>query len=384
MQLLKKEYLMLRLKRMFTRMFWILPLNNKKLFFSSYEGKQYSCNPRSVYEVILEKESDLIYVWEYNNKNCPDKLKKNVIIVKHNSFNYFLQLLTSRYIITNSGISASIALRKKKVCVNTWHDGGAYKKVGIAVDEKINGTKKNELEIIAKQTTYFLSSSQKFTEIMSESTLIDRDKFLNIGMPRNDVFFNKEVMQRVINETKQKLQICEKDKIVLLAPTYRGCAGNANYLTVLPKENELLEALTERFGGKWKILYRSHYYKNKENEFSNLIDVSDYPDMQELLCITDVLITDYSSSIWDFSLTYKPCFLYVPDLDEYVSERGEFYTDIMSWPGIVARNDQELHDKILEFEYGEYENKIENHHKNLKSYEKGIATKQLMYILNID
>ena len=74
----------------------------------------------------------------------------------------------------------------------------------------------------------------------------------------------------------------------------------------------------------------------------------------------------------------------MPDLDEYVSERGEFYTDIMSWPGIVARNDQELHDKILEFEYGEYENKIENHHKNLKSYEKGIATKQLMYILNID
>ena len=63
MQLLKKEYLMLRLKRMFTRMFWILPLNNKKLFFSSYEGKQYSCNPRSVYEVILEKESYLIYVW---------------------------------------------------------------------------------------------------------------------------------------------------------------------------------------------------------------------------------------------------------------------------------------------------------------------------------
>ena len=68
MQLLKKEYLMLRLKRMFTRMFWILPLNNKKLFFSSYEGKQYSCNPRSV------------YVWEYNNKNCPDKLKKMLLL----------------------------------------------------------------------------------------------------------------------------------------------------------------------------------------------------------------------------------------------------------------------------------------------------------------
>lgn len=360
-----------------------MPVEKNKIFFSSYEGKQYSCNPKCVFQYLREENRNLIYVWEYNLTNIPDDLSKNIIIVRHNSFSYFLHLLTSKYIITNSGISASISLRKKQICVNTWHGGGAYKKVGALIPENVNGTSNKELKIMAKQTRYFLSSSHEFTKIMIPSTMVEEHKFLRIGMPRNDVFFNPFLMEQKTYNAQKILKLDTKSKVVLFAPTYRGESGERQYTTLFPDVNLLLKELTKRFGGQWKFVYRAHYYKEIEEQYPNVINASQYPDMQDLLCLADVLITDYSSSIWDYSFTFRPCFLFVPDLKEYINERGGFYSDISTWPGIVSTNDTELRENISHFEKNPYQKKIYIHHESLGSYDMGVATKKLVDILQI-
>ena len=370
-------------KRLFTKLFWIVPLKSNKIFFSSYEGKQYACNPKAVYEELKNEKKSYCYIWEYNSYSIPDELKQNVTIVKHNSLSYFFHLLTAKYIITNSGISAAISLRKKQVCVNTWHGGGAYKKVGAVVDEKINGTDCKELAIMAKQTSYFLSSSREFTNVMEKSTFISQNKFLNIGMPRNDIFFLPLKMEILRKKVRDYYNLSDDKKVVLFAPTYRGKSGNMHYSTLIPDIDNLTKALKNKFGGEWMVLYRSHYYKTTVENNPLVIDVSEYQDMQELLCLADVLITDYSSCIWDYSLIFRQCFLFVPDLEEYENERGGFYTQISSWPGIICKNDEELANKIFCYNRTEYIQKVESHHSSLVSYDKGTATKQLLRVLSL-
>jgi CDP-glycerol glycerophosphotransferase len=102
--------------------------------------------------------------------------------------------------------------------------------------------------------------------------------------------------------------------------------------------------------------------------------------MQELLCAADVLITDYSSCMWDFSLTFRPCFIFAPDIKKYRDNRG-FYTPIEEWPFPVAETNEQLAYNILNFNEEKYRNDVKQHHVNLGSFEKGTATKQFCQIL---
>ena len=113
----------------------------------------------------------------------------------------------------------------------------------------------------------------------------------------------------------------------------------------------------------------------------NIVDVSDYPDMQELLCAADILITDYSSSMWDYSFTYKPCFIYANDLDQYKIER-DFHTPVNEWPFTIAISNEELAENILEFDQDKYIEKIKKHHHDLGSFEDGHATEKVAKLIN--
>jgi CDP-glycerol glycerophosphotransferase len=372
------------IKRTFTRLFHLFPVQKDKVFFSSYEGKQYSCNPKYIYEQMLALGIEgLHYVWEYNNPSClPEELQRDEVdTAVHNSLPYFYHLITAGTIVTNSGISGSIVLRKSQTCINTWHGGGAYKKVGTAISEDINGTSRKELKLMAENTTYFLSSSRAFTDVMVDSTLVCRDKFLEVGMPRNDLFFDSERCRIISDKARQQLGLEPDDRLVLYAPTYRGSSGSQQTEIPMFREDTVLDALVHRFGGTWKLLYRTHYYGGSGRTLSERsLDVSSYPDMQELLCLADVLITDYSSSIWDFSFTGRPCFLYAPDLKDYRHER-DFYSDINTWPGVLAEGEEELLQAIEQFDPGIYESKLQAHQRSLGNCENGTATQRILELL---
>ena len=137
-------------------------------------------------------------------------------------------------------------------------------------------------------------------------------------MPRNDFLVCRNTEQ-ADQKVRQTYQIDRKYRILLYAPTYRSNGKNQ-----MPDFTGL-EKYLKKNGEKWYVLYRAHRYS--EDDSAGLdpecsADVTDYPDMQELLAAADMLITDYSSCIWDYSFLYRPCFLYTPDLREYLAKTG--------------------------------------------------------------
>ena len=187
-------------------------------------------------------------------------------------------------------------------------------------------------------------------------------------MPRND-FLVCGNTEQADQKVRQTYQIDRKYRILLYAPTYRSNGKNQ-----MPDFTELRKVLEEN-GEKWYVLYRAHRYS--EDDSAGLdpecsADVTDYPDMQELLAAADMLITDYSSCIWDYSFLYRPCFLYTPDLREYLAKTG-FYVDIHEWPFPICENMEDLEKQIRSFDEEKNRARIMEHHQQMGSEESGHA-----------
>jgi CDP-glycerol glycerophosphotransferase len=278
-------------------------------------------------------------------------------------------MLTSKVIISNNPFPSYIPLRKQQVFINTWHGGGAYKTVGNISKEATNVYDKI-LKITSGQTSIYISSCKKFTEVTSLETKIPVSKFLECGLPRNDIFFTNH--KKIRDVVCKKYAVLLNQSILLYAPTYRGNPHNATFENKLNLKN-CINALNSRFDTDTVVFFRSHHALNIHINSYNIIDVTAYPDMQELLCACDFLITDYSSCMWDFSLTTKPGFLYVPDLEYYHRERS-FYTPIKSWPYPFASTNDELVNIIKNYDAKRAKQKIEAHLNSLGSFEHGNAS----------
>ena len=310
------------------------------------------------------------YIWELADDS---QVIPGAKYVKRLTLKSFIHMMTSEYIITNNDFMWWIPLRKSQVMLETWHGGGAYKRVGLY--EKWSKLMFLDQKLNAKQITHYISSSKKFTEVQAPSKWVPEDKFINTGMPRNEIFFYPEKMA----ELRQKvfdyfgLSFHSDIKIVLYAPTYRGLTGykeGGEDIRITPDYKQLLNSLGEKYGGKWVLFFRSHYFDSSlmEKLPDSVVYATKYEDMQELLCAADVLITDFSSSMWDFALTKRPCFLYAPDLQQYIDDRG-FYTDPFTWPFPMAQSDAELTKNILSFDDAAYKRAVEKHLADFGSYE---------------
>lgn len=358
------------------RLFYVFPVKRNKIFFSSFEGQTISCNPKYIYKMLRSRYGDTLqYVWECNtDRKCNEKT------VKHNSFSYIYHIMTAHIIVTNTGISAVFPLRKKQKCINTWHGSGAYKKVGMDIDERVNGTGEKRMLLSAQSTDFFISGCEKFTQVMSRALCMPKDIFLPIGMPRNDCLVAATNDENVF-AIKEQLGIAPNQKVVLYAPTFRGKTDDPDKNDLKLNTDRIIRALSKRFDGEWLFAYRCHYLTDAVIGNQNkCIDVSDYDDMQELLMLADVLISDYSSAIWDYSLTKKPCLLYCYDLTKYKSER-DFYTPIEEWGFPIACTEEELINAIETFELSKYELSVRKHHTDLGSFENGKATEKICEVI---
>ena len=357
------------------KLFYVVPVK-KKIFFSSYEGKQLSCDPKYIFLRLRDRSDGLKLVYEYNDtKHIPEELK-GVTVVRHNSFQYFFHLLTAKVIVSNNAISPKIPVRKPQYVINTWHGGGAFKKVGIDIDSKVNGMDIEMLKLTAEQTDLFLASSEGFYEGTGRGSCIPRERVFFVGMPRNDILFTNSDKQAILNKKVRKFYgIDESEKILLYAPTFR---GNTRSATGITGDNlnwlEVKNALESRFSGNWRLMFRGHYHsKEALKGIDGIIDASTYPDMQELLIASDALITDYSSVIWDYSLTRKPGFLYCPDIEQYKDER-DFYSPIEEWPYLCARSNNELQSCILDYSEDANNVRCDQYIQKMCSYEDGCAS----------
>ena len=351
------------------KLFFLFPIKKNRILFIAYSGKQYACNPKYISETMLRDEGDRIEcIWAFCDPKEFSCLDERIKCVRYKSLSYLYYVLTAGIVVENAEGWSVLPKRPGQVVINTWHGGGAYKGVGLSRKDTSRAQDQNMLEK-HKRVSLYLSSSKAFTrQTIRESFGFDGE-VLECGMPRNDmlIFPDKEKMR----EVRQTLGLSEECRYILFAPTFRKDLDYGSDVDF----GGLVQALERRFSGQWKVLYRHHYYQDCGNSSdSRLIDVSWVQDMQDLLLITDALLTDYSSSMWDFSFTYSPGFLFVPDLEEYEEEERAFYTPIETWPYDYAKTNDQLFELIRHYDEKAAAEKIRRHHMTLESCENGTAT----------
>ena len=361
--------------RLLTKAFYIFPVKKNRIIFSAYDAKHICCNSKYIFEeLVREYPGKFEYVWTLPDMRELKKYigKENVSVVPLRSLKFYYMKATSKVCIVNSASFPEIKLRKSQFQIYTHHGGGAYKTAGAAIKGNDTWYNLKKLDWDAENTSLFLSSSKYFTDNVIRKQKRYHGEVMSYGMPRNDMLVTHQ--EEMFRKKIRKIYNLDPDiKIVIYAPTWRD-TGNCNYPSI--DVDGVINALKERFGGEWILFIRTHYLAKRGSDRTNAICVTDYPDMQELLASSDVLISDYSSSIWDYSFTGRPCLLYTPDLDFYIDGRG-FDTPIDTWGYPVCRTNDILCDTLRNWDEKAYLKKINAHHQVLGSCETGISCKKV-------
>lgn len=363
------------LRIVYKSLFITTHISKNRIFFMTYGNdysKSYLCSPKYITEYLIRdnrfKNTEII--WLCKNKKDKNYLIKHGIktVSKSSLFKYVKCLLTSSVIIDNTMPPHFYSRRTGQLYIETWHGGGCYKLSGIDLKYQ-NPLTRLALLHSSNQISHFISSSSFFSQNVIKISYGYKGEILEIGLPRNDYLFKKTNIKENICKI---YNISSDSKLILYAPTFRDNSKTINKPEDINLNyKELINVLSEKYGGKWVVLVRSHG-KQKASNASYTIDVSDYPDTQELLAATDFLISDYSSIIWDYSITNKPCILFCPDLKEYINTRS-FYIHIKDWGFPVAETNEDIHRFVQIFDICDYKNKMKQHKEKLGSFESGRA-----------
>lgn len=357
-----------------------LPINPRKVVFSSYYGKPYGDNGKYIIEELNRNENNYDIVWllkkEFIGKvNFP----KNVRIVEYGSFKGFIELATAKVWVDNCRKMFCPPKRKKQFYIQTWHGSIPLKKIERDAENALSPGYVDSAKHDSKIADLFLSNSKFCTEIYRKSFWYD-GKILEVGSPRCDVFFEDNNSANL--KVRNLYGIPKESKIVIYAPTFRA-DGTLDAYNI--DFNILVKVLEAKFGGKWSVLVRLH--PNISSQASsiqyneNVINATHYDDMYDLLSVSDILITDYSSTMFEFSLNYKPVFLYCSDIDDYKRDR-DFYFDFEKLPYKIAEDNKQLMQVIQDFDSDEYKNTLYTFYKELGVHESGKASSEVVKIIN--
>ncbi|WP_047983980.1 CDP-glycerol glycerophosphotransferase family protein [Ornithinibacillus californiensis] len=348
-----------------------IPIKRNKIFLMSYYGSQFGCNPKYITEYILGHEDGEGFdvVWAFNNPETYSHL--GVRTVRTMSLRYFYEMCTSKVIITNYRTTTHFKKRKNQYYIQTWHSSLRLKQI----EKDAEAVLPNHYIEMAKKDSakcdLLISGSRYSTEIFRRSFWYKGEIFEK-GTPRNDLLFQRDERKR--KEIMQRLRLHPNLKVVLYAPTFR----KDNSLDVYDVDyKRLRNSLQEKFSGDWVVLVRLHpHLQNISRELTdgeNVMNVTTYDDIQELLVCTDILISDYSSLIFDFAITGRPCFLYIPDVDSYIKQDRELYFDLEELPFITAYSNDDLEKRINSFQQIAYRNDLQKFLHKVGTFEAGNA-----------
>lgn len=306
--------------------FFVRP-DDKLILFISFGGKKYDDSPKAIYEQMIKDHrfDEYRIVWAFVDPSTFDipRGKK----VKCDTISYFITALKARVWVSNSTVERGLEFKGKHTFyLDTWH-GTPIKKMGSDVNgscKAFGGKGKWEVDYFTCQGEF---EANIFGRIFNT---IGRERMHVIGLPRNDIFSNYSVEYMLA--LREKMGIPADKKVILYAPTFREYDKTDSMevkLTVPMSLNKWRDIL----GGEYMLLFRAHYevaksLDIKDDEFVR--DMSSYPQLEDLMIVSDMLVSDYSSIFFDYSIMPKPMLVFCYDYDRYAAERG-MYFDIREW-----------------------------------------------------
>lgn len=340
------------------------PIDPNLVVFESFGGKQYTCNPKALFEEMVQNPAYAGYrfVWCFTGAVSKRyeflKQYRNVSLMKKGSKRYYEVMATARYRITNSTNPRTIPVRRGQTYIQTWH-GTPLKRLGcdIVNDGNASQSVKDIHKMYrkeAKQFTYLLSPSAYTTEKLGSAYGLTeaekKKKVIEQGYPRNVYLF--KYADEDVARIKQELFLPKDKKVILYAPTFRektyAYGEGFEYQVALD-----IDRLQKRFGDTACVLLRAHYFSSMDLEAERyrgfLYDVSDYGDINHLYVISDMLITDYSSVMFDYSILRRPMIFYMYDVEEYRGQLRDFYIEPDILPGPIVSTQEELESAIEDY-----------------------------------
>lgn len=307
--------------------------DDKLILFNSFAGRKYDDSPKAIFEEMRKDPRFKGYrlVWAFHQPEKYDALHK----IKTDGLTYFKTALAARVWVTNSSVERGLNFTgKHTLYFNTWH-GTPMKKMGSDIgagNTAFSNSGDSHFDVMMSQGHFE-------TGVFSRSFGIPKEKFLEAGLPRNDILANYTEEQRTT--IRSRLGIKQNQTVILYCPTFREYDKDESLGVVMAPPMDLKKWERE-LGEGYVLLMRAHYEVSKvmkieDNEFVR--NMTDYPDLNDLYIAADILISDYSSVFFDYSITGKPMLHFCYDYEKYSSKRG-MYFDIREKISGGANEDQ--------------------------------------------
>ncbi len=349
-----------------------LPLQQNKVYLTNFNGRGFADNQKYIALELLQRDKDYKLVWLLQNPR-QQKLPEGIIPVKTGTFREIYHMATSKFWINNVRFNQYFKKRPGQYYIQTWHAGLGFKRI----EKDVESTLSKEYIAMAKKDSaaidLIVSNGSFMTNHFKRIFWYDGE-FLEKGHPRNDIFYTAGEAEK--REIYKKLGLPSNMKTVLYAPTFRADYGLSAYNMDYER---VLDVLAKKFGGQWRMLVRLH--PNLFDKFDalnlkseHILNVSAYSDMQELLFASDVMITDFTSAMFEFAIMDKPCFLYASDLEEYMKERGLITLEEVPFPK-TDTNDG-LEKMIMEYEPEDYFKRVHEFMAD-KCCDRGVGAKSV-------
>jgi len=352
------------------RSFRSLPLS-ESILFESFQGKVIGDNPFAIYSEVKARSPKLELFFTVNSKTAAPEGAK---ALRHGSIAWLRALATSRGLVNNTNFPGYFRKREGQVYIQTWH-GTPLKRLGRdIVDSVPTGS---YLKMMDREASYwdFLISPSRYCSELFPGTFGYRGEILETGYPRNDLLINESGKRDLI---RKSLGISDpKQLVVLYAPTWR------DYNRTATGNWKPVNFLADGIGDDFILLYRGHtntHQAHNQKVAAGAIDVTEYKNVAELYLAADVLVTDYSSSMFDFSVTGKPMIFLAPDIETYSAKRGFYFDFEQLAPGPIIKDATLLRQTLESLGSIEldYRAKYQSWQQKFNSLEDGKASKRVV------
>lgn len=289
---------------------------------------------------------------------------------------------TAKYVFISdaSNIFGCIPIRRGSIFTQIWHGCGAFKRFGLSASECSFGDDREDLLRYPNYTynTYMTVSSPSVIWAYSEATGLPPDRIAATGISRTDVFFDKNFHGKAFKNLRQVMPKADGKKVILYAPTFRGYTSHAQ-----APDRLSISLMFKQLSSTHVLLIKHHPLVRQRPEIPEKYsgfarDVSDEMDIEELLCVADICITDYSSLIFEYSLLERPMLFFSYDLEEYYDWRGFFYDYREMVPGPILETTDDLTGAILHIDEGFDRERVRRFKEYFMSSCDGNATERIL------